>query len=64
MITPRAEDLFDLSASDANIPAAAAKGVRTRDKLKQLIESSCEMADEIGTDARVRECTVWIRVMV
>ena len=51
MITHQAEELFDSSASDANIPAAAAKGAKTRDTLKQLIESSCEMADEIGPDA-------------
>ena len=51
MITPQAEKLFDLSASDANIPdAAAIGGVKTRETLKQLIESSCCKADEIGSD--------------
>lgn len=50
MTTPDAEELFDLSSSDACLPEAATKGVKARDILKQHVESSFQLADQHGQE--------------
>ena len=62
---PQAEELFNRSVSNYNIPVNAAQGVGARQKLRAMIDSANSLADEVGEsgvqkmEETIKEYSAW-----